>query len=107
MSDSIEQFPHLEDLVRAADKAEIQEEAMRVVLRAEQHHQHIRDQLQQIVTHADRGASIELGEGGPKVAAGTDLHKGFVLGMRMAHHLVGDFPLKVMHPSEMPDDEEG
>lgn len=106
MSDSIEQFPHLEDLTRAADKAEIQGDAMRVVLRAEQHHQHIRDQLQQIITHGEKGTSLQLGDGGPRIAADTDLHKGFLLGMRMAHHLVGDFPLKVMHPSEMPDDED-
>ncbi|MBZ9574393.1 hypothetical protein [Modicisalibacter sp. MOD 31.J] len=101
MTDSIEQFPHLEDLVREADKAEIPEQAMRVILRAEQHHQKVRDQLQEIVTLGDRGASISLGEGGLELEPGTQLHKGFVTGIQVALHLVGKFPLKVKHASEI------
>ena len=106
MSEPMESFPHLEDLVREADKDEIQEQTMRVVLRAEQHHQHVRDQLQQIVTLGDQGNSICLGEGGAELKPGTPMHKGFVTGVQVALYLIGEFPLKVVHSSEVDEEDE-
>lgn len=102
----MEHFPHLEDLVRAADRADIEGQAVRVVLKAEQHHQHVRDQLQQVVTLGDQGHRITLGDGGPVLEPGTPMHKGFVTGIQVALHMVGDFPLKVVHSSEMDDEDD-
>lgn len=102
----MEHFPHLEDLVRQADEADIEHQAVRVILRAEQHHQHVRDQLQQIVTLGDQGNVICLGEGGPELQPGTPLHKGFITGVQLSLHMMGEFPLRVRHDNELDEGDE-
>ncbi|WP_445012203.1 hypothetical protein [Vreelandella stevensii] len=76
-------------------------EMMRVVLRAQEHHQEVRDQLESIIAMKDKG--IRLGDD-IQFEAGSDKHKGFLVGLQIALHFIGDFPLQV---EEASNEEEG
>lgn len=84
----------LREILQPTETVDVSDATVRVLLRAEQHHQYIRDQLQQICTAGDMGHDIVMGDGGPKLKHETELYKGLVLGVRLALHIIGDFPLK-------------
>jgi len=92
-----EQF---QEMFEPAKSAQGDSDMMRVVLRAQEHHQQVRDQLEGIIAMKDKG--IRLGEE-IQFEAGSDLHKGFLTGLQIALHFIGDFPIKV---EEATDEEE-
>tara|TARA_R100001039_G_scaffold28064_2_gene19437 strand:+ start:3011 stop:3307 length:297 start_codon:yes stop_codon:yes gene_type:complete len=84
-----------------AQSARGDEQMMRVVLRAQEKHQQVRDQLESIVAMKDMG--IRLGDD-IEFEAGSDLHKGFLTGLQIALQFMGDFPLKVEEASDEEED---
>lgn len=92
-----EQFQAMFD---PADSARGDQQMMRVVMRAQEHHQRVRDQLEGVIAMKDKG--VQLGDD-IQFEAGSDEHKGFLTGLQVALHFIGDFPLKV---EESCDDEE-
>ncbi|MGO3058829.1 MAG: hypothetical protein ACTID3_18080 [Halomonas sp.] len=85
------------ELAQPADEAHGGDDMYRLVLRAQEHHQAVRDQMEGIIAMKDKG--IKLGDA-VQFEAGTDLHKGFLTGLQIALHLIGDFPLKVEESSD-------
>lgn len=89
------------EMFKPATQATGDEEMMRVVLRAQEHHQQVRDQIEGIIAMKDKG--IRLGEE-IQFEAGSDLHKGFLTGLQIALHLMGEFPIKVEEASDAEED---
>ena len=94
MTDSKTLTEDLERLTRPDAIANISTEAMAIIQRAEESHNHKRGQIQQIIDAGKNGATIKLSEDGPTFEPGTDEYDGFIAGMRVAHSLMGEFPLK-------------
>ncbi|WP_447556393.1 hypothetical protein [Vreelandella sp. EE22] len=89
------------ELAQPAEEARGGEDMYRLVLRAQEHHQAVRDQMEGIIAMKDKG--IKIGDA-VQFEAGTDLHKGFLTGLQIALHLVGEFPLKVEEATDEDED---
>lgn len=89
------------EMFEPAKSARGDSDMMRVVLRAQEHHQQVRDQLESIIAMKDKG--IRLGDD-IEFEAGSDKHKGFLTGLQIALHFMGDFPLKVEEASDEEED---
>tara|TARA_R110002012_G_scaffold120129_1_gene269279 strand:+ start:407 stop:703 length:297 start_codon:yes stop_codon:yes gene_type:complete len=89
------------EMFEPAKSARGDSDMMRVVLRAQEHHQAVRDQMEGIIAMKDKG--IKLGDA-VQFEAGTDMHKGFLTGLQIALHLMGEFPLKVEEASDEEED---
>lgn len=72
----------------------------RLILKAQEHHQHAVDQLQLVVSQTDKG--IRLGDGDDAIVfeKGSDKCKGFRAGVQIALQIIGTFPIKITGPGE-------
>lgn len=89
------------EMFEPATSARGYRDMMRVVLRAQEYHQQVRDQLESIIAMKEHG--IQLGDD-IQFEAGTDKHKGFLVGLQIALHFMGEFPLKVQEASDEDED---
>ena len=80
-------------------------EGARVLILAQEHFNHKRDQLQMVLSNKE--ASIRLGDDDDddpiEIEAGTDMHKGFMVGISIALHIIGQFPITICEHEEDED----
>lgn len=78
------------------------EDLMRMVLKAQSHHDHIKDQLNTILVNDQ---PIQIGDD-LTLEPGTDRYKGFRAGIRVALEFIGEFPLEISDSSDSDDEGE-
>ncbi|SDL78808.1 hypothetical protein SAMN05661010_02556 [Modicisalibacter muralis] len=73
----------------------------RLILKAQEHHQRAVDQLQLVVSQTDAG--IKLGEGDDAIVfeKDSDRCKGFRVGVQIALHIIGEFPITIIENEEI------
>lgn len=93
-----------EEMRQAPKRGPVSDEAARLVIKAQEHHNHVRDQLNSILVMKDKGVRLGDEEDGVQLDAGTDKHKGFLVGILIALHFMGEFPIQIAESGS--DDEE-
>lgn len=87
---------------KPANKGAISNDAMQVVLQAEAKHNHTRDQLGAIIAHPE--CDLKLND--KTIEAGSDIHQGVFIGIRIALSIMGEFPLKIAELESDDDDDD-
>lgn len=83
------------EMAEKVESGAVSDDAAKVLILAQEHFNHRRDQLQTVLTHKDKGIRFGEDEDALEIEPGTDLHKGFVTGITIALHFMGEFPVKI------------
>lgn len=94
-----------EAFAQRAGAGEVSPEAARAILLAETWFTQRQDQLKTILSQPDKGVKFEMEDGDIELAADTELHRGFLLGIHITLEFFGEFPLYVIDDDAA--DEEG
>ncbi len=89
-----------EEMSKAPERGPVSDEAARLIIKAQEHHNHARDQLNSVLAMKDKGVRLGDEEDGVFFEPGTDKHKGFLVGIQIALHFMGDFPIQLANDEE-------
>lgn len=96
------------EMAERVTSGRVSDDAAKVLMLAQEHFNHKRDQLQTVLTYRDKAVRFcvdgEEEDAAAELEPGTDLHKGFITGVEIALQFMGDFPIKIAeHDAERDD----
>lgn len=83
------------EMAEKVESGSVSDDAAKVLILAQEHFNHRRDQLQTVLTHKDTVIRFGDDEDAPQFEPGTDLHKGFITGIEIALWYMGEFPVRI------------
>ncbi|WP_299231647.1 hypothetical protein [uncultured Halomonas sp.] len=87
------------EMAERVTSGRVSDDAAKVLMLAQEHFNHKRDQLQTVLTYRDKPVRFcvngDEDDEAPQFQPGTDLHNGFITGVEIALQFMGDFPIKI------------
>lgn len=87
------------EMAEKVTSGRVSDDAAKVLMLAQEHFNHKRDQLQTVLTFRDKPVRFCVNGDddvdAPQFDPGTDLHNGFITGVEIALQYMGDFPIKI------------